>query len=604
MRFRSHLILTVFGVMLLVVGAIWFATVRILENSAQLRLGTEVERDLTAVTELLNTRRSILAGEVRVVAAEPRLKAITAAQEVTHETVYGVAAELKKALGSDVFLLTDADGVLLVDVADPKAEGFDMRQDPIIASALDSGHGEGVWTHDSHVFLVQSQRLAFGAHTAGVLVVGYDVAGGFLEAAHRQTGATVAFVLDGKVVGSASARGASITDALQSSVQGLPSTGHTAISIGGERFVAGLRSLPGYNGERSVNYAVFRSLDEAMAPARKLTRIIAWLTLAGMAVGLGLAFVSAHRLSRPLSQLVSFAKAIGQGDLKAQETIKGPLELTLLSNAMNAMARDLDQSQQQLVVHERLEREMEIARTVQLSILPKDLSVRGLKLAANMTTASEVGGDYYDVIANEKGAWIGIGDVAGHGLPAGLVMVMLQTCVSSLVRESPNSAPSELVTKVNSVIYDNVKRRLGQTEHVTFSLFRYDGAGKFVVAGAHEDFIIYRHRTQSIERIIVEGTWLGVLDDISGLLEDMTIQLEERDLLVLYTDGIIEARDDDRSQLDIGGLETLIRENADEDVSTICDRVFAAVREWGREQDDDETMVIIRYTGEDAVKGA
>jgi sigma-B regulation protein RsbU (phosphoserine phosphatase) len=166
MRFRSYLILTISGVLLLIVFGMWAATGRVLENSAQIRLTQEVDRDIASVIELLKTRREILEGEVSVVAAEPRLKAITAAQDVSHETVFGVAAELKKALGSDVFLLTDADGSLIVDTADPEARGFDLGGEPLIAGALKNARAEGIWTHEKDVYLMQSQRLAFGTRTA------------------------------------------------------------------------------------------------------------------------------------------------------------------------------------------------------------------------------------------------------------------------------------------------------------------------------------------------------------------------------------------------------------------------------------------------------
>lgn len=600
MRFRTHLILAVFVVVSLIVGGLWLSTVRVLENSAQIRLRHEVDRDLGAVAELLNTRRSILEGEVRVVAAEPRLKAITAAQEVTHETVFGVAAELKEALGSDVFLLTDAEGTLLVDVADPDAQGFDMSGDPVIAGALAEGSATGIWTFEDHVYLMQSQRLAFGARTAGILAVGYDVSDAFLKAAHRQTGADIALLLDGRVVGRATGAHELSPVALNDVVERLPTAGQTTVRIGGERFIVGVHALPGYEGERSVRFTILRSLEEAMEPARKLTRIIEWLTVAGLVIGLLLALVFAQRLSSPLSKLVEFSKAIGRGELAPTEVVSGPQEIQVLSNSMNAMARDLAANQAQLVATERLEREMEIARSVQLSILPTTLEVPGLRLAAKMTTASEVGGDYYDVIPHDGGAWIGIGDVAGHGLPAGLVMVMVQSCVSTLVRESVDASPASLVEKVNTVIYDNVHLRLGQKEYVTFSLFRYDGGGKFTVAGAHEDFIIHRARTNQCERIVVEGTWVGVIEDIHGLLENVTFTLEPGDLLILYTDGIIEARDDGREAFDMDGLEREIIAAAQDDVELICSKIFAAVGNWRDEQLDDETVVVIRYLGDES----
>ena len=76
-------------------------------------------------------------------------------------------------------------------------------------------------------------------------------------------------------------------------------------------------------------------------------------------------------------------------------------------------------TRRQVAERERLEKEMEIATRIQTSILPRDVTVPGLEIAATMRTATEVGGDYYDVIPVDDGCWMGIGDVAGHGLGTG-----------------------------------------------------------------------------------------------------------------------------------------------------------------------------------------
>ena len=107
---------------------------------------------------------------------------------------------------------------------------------------------------------------------------------------------------------------------------------------------------------------------------------------------------------------------------------------------------------------ERLEQELEIATRIQTSILPRDLRVENLEIAATMVPATEVGGDYYDVLPGSGGCWLGIGDVAGHGLRPGLVMMMLQSIVAALGRENFGAAPREIVKIVNAVLYDNVQK--------------------------------------------------------------------------------------------------------------------------------------------------
>src|SRR5207247_1046155 len=101
--------------------------------------------------------------------------------------------------------------------------------------------------------------------------------------------------------------------------------------------------------------------------------------------------------------------------------------------------------------------------------------IEGVEVSARMIPADEVGGDYYDVLPiaeGTQGAWIGIGDVAGHGLTAGLVMMMIQSVVAALVKQAPDRAPSQHLGVLNAILYDNIRERLEQSEHVTLSLLR------------------------------------------------------------------------------------------------------------------------------------
>src|SRR5262249_26313933 len=134
---------------------------------------------------------------------------------------------------------------------------------------------------------------------------------------------------------------------------------------------------------------------------------------------------------------------------------------------------ELEDSHQQIAQKQRLEKEMEIASNIQTSILPRKIEINGLDVAARMLPASEVGGDYYEVLPVEDGAWFGIGDVSGHGLPSGLVMLMIQSAVASLSRQNPAGAPGKLLSIVNETLFDNVRNRMRDDNHATLSLLRY-----------------------------------------------------------------------------------------------------------------------------------
>jgi PAS domain S-box-containing protein len=243
----------------------------------------------------------------------------------------------------------------------------------------------------------------------------------------------------------------------------------------------------------------------------------------------------------------------------------------------------------------KVEEEFAIARRVQTSILPRSLDVAGLDIAAIMIPASEVGGDYYDVIPFEGGAWLAIGDVAGHGLNAGLIMLMLQSAAMGIIRAQPKASPRELLIMLNDVLYGNIRTRLIRDEHVTLTLMRYTRDGRVVFAGAHEDIILFRASTGTIECIRPPGIWIGAKRDISRVTVDALLELHDGDVMVLYSDGITEATDAARKQFDIDRLMALVEKHHAECPAKIRDHVIAAVQGWMAAQDDDISLVVMRY---------
>lgn len=249
--------------------------------------------------------------------------------------------------------------------------------------------------------------------------------------------------------------------------------------------------------------------------------------------------------------------------------------------------------QKQEQERERMTAELEIARRIQTSILPTHLDVPGLEVAARMETFTEVGGDYYDVIPVEGGGWLGIGDVAGHGLTAGLSMLMLQSAVGTAVRTRPDARPSEIIAHVNRVLFDNVRHRLGRDDYSTFSLVRYHSDGTAFAAGAHEDLVVFRQATGVIELHAPQGTWLG-LSSAPPAREDLALVLAPGDILVLLTDGATEARDAHGRMLGVEWMQQVLRTRASEPVAVICAALWQHIEAWAHERADDVTLLVAR----------
>jgi phosphoserine phosphatase RsbU/P len=514
--------------------------------------------------------------------------------------VLGVAVDLRKAIQSDLFLLTDGTGHLLADVADPSATGFDLSKNREVAAALAGGDGFGIWTHGTHAYQVQAHRLTFGSTTVGVVVIGYEFDDRVAQTVAEQTGDVVVVDLDGAPIAASRIDGRAVDRAvLRAALAGAGEASEPVeIKLGDQRFLAVAAPFPGrHEGQRAMRYWVLASVDRALEAKQRIRRAL-WgiVGLAGL-FALVLAFVVSRRLSQPIDALVAFTGRISGGDLSARVEPSGARELEVLGAAMNRMVEELGQARERMAEQQRMQKELEIATRLQMSILPKAPRVKGLEIAARMIPADEVGGDYYDVLGSDGGGWIGIGDVAGHGLTAGVVMMMIQGIVSSLVRERPHASPSELVSALNRVLYENIHERLGQDEHVTLTLLRYEASGKVVFAGAHEEMIVCRAAGGASERVQTPGTWVGAIPDVSSNTHDASLQLREGDLLVLYTDGLIQAMDAGGEQFGMERLCAAVEERRAAPVEEICSHVLDLVGRFQKEQVDDVTLIVIRYSG-------
>ena len=125
----------------------------------------------------------------------------------------------------------------------------------------------------------------------------------------------------------------------------------------------------------------------------------------------------------------------------------------------------------------------------------------GLEVSAKMLPATEVDGDYYEVLPVDDGCWIGIGDVASHGLRTGLIMLQAQSAIDALVRRDPEASLRKILSEVNGVLFETVRHRLGSDEHMTLSLVRYRVDGTLVSAGAHEETLIGSPRSAADPRV-------------------------------------------------------------------------------------------------------
>jgi serine phosphatase RsbU (regulator of sigma subunit) len=257
-----------------------------------------------------------------------------------------------------------------------------------------------------------------------------------------------------------------------------------------------------------------------------------------------------------------------------------------------------------LEITEQMERELEIATRVQTALLPRETKVPGLEITGRMIPAAEVGGDYYDVLPTIDGCWFGIGDVAGHGLEAGLVMLQAQSAVKALVAGRREISPADVLAEVNRVVYDNSRRSSGRKLHMTLSVMRYWDDGRVEIAGAHQDVIVYRAATGRCEQIEARGTWIGLVPDIASATGTTSTRLADGDALVLYTDGLTEAGAHEGDGFGVERLCSTIESIASPSPERIRDTVLDTVSKWSANHPDDITLVVAQRRAEPAAVAA
>jgi sigma-B regulation protein RsbU (phosphoserine phosphatase) len=173
-------------------------------------------------------------------------------------------------------------------------------------------------------------------------------------------------------------------------------------------------------------------------------------------------------------------------------------------------------------------------------------------------------------------------------------MVMLQSAVATAVAQSPTIRPKDVVRIVNRVLYRNVRERLQQDEHATLSVMRYDRSGRLSFAGAHEELVVYRIALGRCETFETPGTWVGATLDVHEATVDSELCLGPGDILLLYTDGVIEATNRSGQPYGLDRLCRMLETHAEASVQTIRDRLLDDVSLWLDRQLDDIALLVAR----------
>ncbi|MGB7723581.1 MAG: SpoIIE family protein phosphatase [Bryobacteraceae bacterium] len=307
------------------------------------------------------------------------------------------------------------------------------------------------------------------------------------------------------------------------------------------------------------------------------------------------------QLSRSMTgavhELYEGTRHVKVGDFSYRIPVKGNDQLAELSTSFNTMTGNLGQLIVVAKEKERLESELEIAREVQNQLFPKDVPyVKTLELKGVCTPARVVSGDYYDFMAVSEGALaFAIGDVAGKGISAALLMATIQSAMRSQLSTSNGSgqhrpSPARMVSNLNQQLYATTSLE----KYATFYFALYDEsthALTYTNAGHLPPMLL---RGNDIQTMDATGTVVGAFP--FATYEERTVPLEHGDILLAYTDGIVEPENVYGEVFGEDRLKDLLLKYARADSSELIARTMEAVVHWtgSSELQDDMTMVVAR----------
>jgi sigma-B regulation protein RsbU (phosphoserine phosphatase) len=267
------------------------------------------------------------------------------------------------------------------------------------------------------------------------------------------------------------------------------------------------------------------------------------------------------------------------------------LELREKNQQLTTAYQELKTAQEQLVIKERLERELTIARQIQESILPDSLpELEGFDIAALTIPARAVGGDYYDFIPiNRHRFGLVIGDACDKGIPAALFINLTNSLVH--IEAPRNPSPEACLQLVNHHLIE--MSHSGMFVTLLYGILDISGRVVYCRAGHPHPVVLDQHM-QVVEAVSSPGMPLGIDENI--VLDAQTVVIPPGGLIVIYSDGLSEALDSSDNQFGVERLLKALPAISSLPASQICSLIWKEVQEFVGEQpqSDDFTIIVIR----------
>jgi len=254
---------------------------------------------------------------------------------------------------------------------------------------------------------------------------------------------------------------------------------------------------------------------------------------------------------------------------------------------------DLAPHVKRIIERERVKAEIDAANRIQAALLPLDTPrLAGASVASHYRAATEIGGDYFDFLP-QPGGDIGIafGDVSGHGLTSGIVMAMAKAAL--MVQVDYDASPRAVLDVLNEIVIRTAPKRIMMT--FFFGLLDPRAQSLRFSSAGHLDPYVYRKSTKRLEALSCWGYPLGI--SRRDPFREQTVEFESGDRLILYSDGLIEAVDDDGEPFGFDRFEETIRTSGHLGADEIKKALLTAIKKFthNRPPEDDQTLVVVAF---------
>ncbi|MDY6935481.1 MAG: SpoIIE family protein phosphatase [Spirochaetota bacterium] len=325
----------------------------------------------------------------------------------------------------------------------------------------------------------------------------------------------------------------------------------------------------------------------------KITRTIIMIAVVFLGISIFGSIVLASITIRPIKKLSDGASVIGTGDLDYKIDINTSDELGKLAYEFNIMTDKLKQAKEMEIESRIMEEQLELAKEIQEGLNPSNYYNKdGIQIKGYTRAAKGVGGDYFDYIdIDDNRVSALISDVSGKGIPASLVMVMIRTVFVSYISKKDVECAS-----VVSAINDSLSAEFAIDKFATLFFMIYDkSSGELAFSNAgHGPLFCYRSSIDACTTTKLEGVPIGIMEDVE--YQQTKVRLMPGDIIVLYTDGITEMRNEAGDEYGRLRLQKLVVNHHDLDAKDLVDKIVSDVEEFkgSANPHDDMTILVLK----------